>query len=249
MTSMRIPIAMMLWTIVHGMAIAVAQAASPPVEKDSKLSEGTKKPPPVIFYAPPVRGAPKASVGGGTRGPLTTRVVVAMAPDHLALTVAKAPRLYWFASGAVGGKYEVALIDVASATPVFRQSLGEARRRGVQVIDLAEWKVSLAVDREYRWTVNIVPESSGGSDRPGASALIMRVAPDSQWLTRLDGMSLRERAVALARRGLWYDAFDAVQRLRTEDPAEAVARRMEEDLIAQAGLAEVVEAISRLGHR
>src|SRR5262249_9720599 len=50
-------------------------------------------------YKPPLRGAPGGRVGGGTRGSGSVRdvfILSALAPDHMGLTVAEQPSLYWF---------------------------------------------------------------------------------------------------------------------------------------------------------
>ena len=51
-------------------------------------------------YRPPLRGAPRGRVGGGSRGTGRESFVLSvLAPDHTGLTTSEQPSLYWFISG------------------------------------------------------------------------------------------------------------------------------------------------------
>ena len=73
---------------------------------------------PLPIYTPPKKLTPRARVGGGLRGTDgSDPVIVALVPDHVGLTVKKAPVLNWFLSKPTTYQLMFTLIDLSSPTP------------------------------------------------------------------------------------------------------------------------------------
>ena len=74
---------------------------------------------PLPLYQPPKKLIPRARVGGGLRGTDgSDPVLVALVPDHVGLTVKKAPVLNWFLSKPTTYPLKFTLIDIRSSHPL-----------------------------------------------------------------------------------------------------------------------------------
>jgi len=192
-----------------------------------------------IVYKPPLRGAPQARVGGGTRGSGSEAVLQVLAPDHVGLTTQAQPTLYWYARTASVARFEVALIDAEAIDPLLEVETDAGMSAGVQHLNLGDHGISLQPGVSYQWSVALVADADNRSSDLVASGVIERIELDESQDNRIRGSHGMQRVQALASEGLWYDALDAVSLLIAASPEDDSLQAARNQLLAQVGLAEV----------
>ncbi len=183
------------------------------------------------FYRPPARGAPAARVGGATRGTgADTPALHVVAPDHVGLTARAQPVLYWFVSRDLAQPVEITVINHFRVDPLLRIRLDPPVAAGIHAVALAEHGVRLEPGDEYQWFVAIVHDPERRSSDTVAGGYVQRIegAP-----------ATADDAVALAERGLWYDAFEAATRAAKHAGVRGSGADGRLGLLEQVGLAEV----------
>jgi hypothetical protein len=246
-----------LLTLAVGLWTAISSLGAAP---GSALAQGS--PVPSIetepVYQPPMRGAPRGRVGGGTRGitpPAATPppgaapaaptarstdparesvFVVALAPDHPGRTTEAQPSLYWFLSRPSPREIEVTVIEASAVKPMLEKKLPGPTEPGVQRINLAEHGISLEIGKRYQWFVSLVLDPQARSKDIVAGGVIERVAAPAG----LEGAD-RGKAQSLAQHGLWYDALNAISEQIAANPADPRLRQHRAALLDQIGLTEV----------
>jgi hypothetical protein len=200
-------------------------------------------------YRPPLRGAPAARIGGGTRGigDMTLELVV-LAPDHTGLTTREQPTLYWYVSKPVPARLEVTVINDEAIDPALEQVVATPGAAGIQSIDLAHSGTRLEPGLEYRWFVSVVADPGQRSNDVVASGTIQRIEPDAALKGKLAGADERTLARIYAEEGVWYDAIDALSRMIEKSPGDVVLREQRAALLEEVGLqaaANYERAVSR----
>lgn len=190
-----------------------------------------------FVYRPPMRGAPLARIGGGTRGigDMTLELVV-LAPDHTGLTTKEQPTLYWYVSEPVSARLEVTVINDEAIDPALEEIVASPGHAGIQKIDLAKSGTRLEPGLEYRWFVSVVADPGQRSNDIVASGTIQRITPEGALKARIAGADERTLARVYAEEGVWYDAVDAISRLIENSPNDAVLREQRAALLEQVGL-------------
>ncbi|HSF01684.1 MAG TPA: DUF928 domain-containing protein, partial [Solirubrobacterales bacterium] len=108
-------------------------------------------------YKPPLRGAPRGRIGGGTRGVGTeTLVLSVLAPDHPGQTASEQPSLYWYISSPTAFPVELTLMDPRGTDPLLEAKVPGPIKAGLQRFDLAAHGVRLEPGVPYRWYVAVV---------------------------------------------------------------------------------------------
>ena len=193
-------------------------------------------------YRPPMRGAPAARIGGGTRGTGAMAVELAvLAPDHTGLTTKDQPTLYWYVSQPVPARLEVTVINDAAVDPALEKAIESPRRAGIQSIDLTQTSVRLKPGIEYRWFVSVVADPEQRSNDIVASGTIERIAPEGAFKNKIVGADERSLARLYAQEGVWYDTIDALSRLIEKAPADSTLREERAALLEQVGLKSVAD--------
>jgi len=166
--------------------VAAASGASDPddlaARQPSRVDSGppTLGAQPLALYQPPRRGAPaRDRVGAGiTRGATAQPTPLALAPDHVGLTVSASPSLFWHID-AVPGK-GVALIftitDDTSVTPLAEVGLDAPSGAGIQRLRLADHGIKLDPEVEYMWSIALVADADKRSEDVVSTSFIRRVA-------------------------------------------------------------------------
>jgi hypothetical protein len=190
-----------------------------------------------FVYRPPMRGAPVARIGGGTRGigEMTLELVV-LAPDHTGLTTKEQPTLYWYVSEPVPARLEVTVINDEAIDPALEEVVATPGHAGIQMIDLAKSGTRLKPDLEYRWFVSVVADPGQRSNDIVASGTIQRISPEGALKARIAKADERTLARIYAEEGVWYDAVDAISRLIEKSPNDAALREQRAALLEQVGL-------------
>jgi hypothetical protein len=194
-------------------------------------------------YVPPMRGAPVARVGGGTRGVGDGLPYVSVVtPEQTGYTSSSQPVLYWYLSEAVDTRFEFALINDDEIEPILEIANERQMKKGLNFLDMAEHGVSLIPGVIYQWSVALVGQQEKRSSDIVSGGTIELVEMNKDQRAALAQADSADSVVIYAREGYWYDAFAGLSRLIDADPGnqELVAQRT--DLLRQVGLDEVADA-------
>ncbi len=190
-----------------------------------------------FVYRPPMRGAPVARIGGGTRGiGDTTLELAVLAPDHTGLTTKEQPTLYWYVSEPVPARLEVTVINDDAIDPALEETVATPGHAGFQKIDLAKTGTRLEPGLEYRWFVSVVADPGQRSNDIVASGTIKRITPEGTLKSRIAGADERALVSIYAEEGVWYDAIDGLSRMIEKSPDNADLREQRAVLLEQVGL-------------
>jgi len=203
----------------------------------------SKPEPGTPVYVPPMRGAPVARVGGGTRGIGDDLPYVSVVtPEDTAYTSSPQPVLYWYLSEPVDTRFEFALINDDEVEPILEITSDREMHEGLNFLDLAEHGVSLKPGIVYQWSVALVEQPDKRSSDIVSSGTIELVELTGAQRAALARADSAESVVIFAREGYWYDAFAGLSRLIDADPANRRLLEQRTALLRQVGLDEVADA-------
>jgi hypothetical protein len=191
----------------------------------------------IITYTPPLRGAPRGRIGGGSRGigdDLYTLFV--LAPDHIGLTVQEQPLLYWYLSRESSYPIELTVIGQKDITPLLEEQLESPVGPGIHELNLKDHDIHLETDVQYRWFVSIVPDPDRRSRDILAGGAIERVEFSQEGKAEYLRLSSGDKAIHYAAAGFWYDAVQSVIEMMKTDPDREEAREMRQALMQQVDL-------------
>ena len=196
-----------------------------------------------LLYKPPgAAGNIPARVSGGARGESVDAVLVALVPNHLALTTQAQPSLFWFQSKPAKAKFELTVVEPKKPKPLLSLTAHEADKPGIHRVKLAKYKIELQPDVAYEWSVAIVPDAENRSKDVIAKGVIKRIKPPGDLATRVEKADDLERAAAYSEAGIWYDAFESVSNAIEAHPDDASLRAQRASLLRQVGLPEAAAA-------
>jgi hypothetical protein len=217
--------------------------ASPTVAASPALSPSAKAPPSKLLYKPPAAaGNIPARVSGGARGEAVDAVLIALVPNHVALTTQAQPSLFWFQSKPAKAKFEVTVVEPKKPKPLLSLAAPEADKPGIHRVKLAKYKVELQPDVAYEWSVAIVPDAENRSKDVIAKGVLKRISPPGDLASRVEKADDLERAAIYAEAGIWYDAFEAVSNAIDAHPDDPSLRAQRASLLQQVGLSEAAAA-------
>jgi hypothetical protein len=188
-------------------------------------------------YRPPLRGAPRAKVGGGMRGALAVPTLQVLTPAHVAETVSAQPSLFWHidAIPGDGSTLMFTLLDEEGIDPVVEAALDAPARIGIQRIRLADHGVTLEPGIEYEWSVALVVDPARRAKDVISTGYIRRV-PEPVGLRR------RPAGVATyAELGLWYEALESISDRIDASAGDGRLRSQRAALLHQAGLDSAID--------
>jgi Domain of Unknown Function (DUF928) len=217
------------------LAATASPIASPAVSPVASTAGAATK----LFYKPPARaGNIPARVSGGARGGGTDAVLVAVVPNHVALTTQAQPSLFWFQSKPAKAKFELTVVEPKKPKPLLSLTAPQADKPGIHRVKLAKYKVELQPDVAYEWSVAIVPDAENRSRDVIAKGVIKRIDPPGDLASRVAQKGDLERAAAYAEAGIWYDAFESVSNAIEAHPDDPSLRAQRASLLQQIGLSE-----------
>jgi Domain of Unknown Function (DUF928) len=185
------------------------------------------------IYTPRLRGAPGGRMSGASRSGPTLAHIDLLAPDgHTGLTASPSPNLYFYVSRPVGARLRFTIRVPMRAAPLVNVELAALDDAGIHGIQTASYGVELRPGIIYTWSVSVVVDPRAPSNDLVASATIMRLPPDASIDPSAAGAAL-ERALLLAKHGVWYDAIAAAIEGQSIDGHVTLDR-----LLDQVGLAE-----------
>lgn len=221
---------------VEGKGSSEAVRSSGAKEAPSKKADKARTPP-AITYSPPLRGAPRGRIGGGSRGigdDLYT--LLALAPDHVGRTVQEQPLLYWYLSRESSYPIELTVIGEQSITPLLEERLEPPVGPGVHTLNMKDYDIYLEANAQYRWFVSIVPDPDRRSRDILAGGAIERVEFSREEKSEYARLGPRDRAIHYASAGVWYDAVQNVMEMMETDSDREEAREMRQALMQQVDL-------------
>lgn len=214
-------------------------AASPAVPAQPAPARVQSK----LFYKPPAdAGNIPTRVSGGARGGGVDASLLALVPEHAALTTKAQPSLFWFQSKSAKARLELTLVEPKKAKPLLALTSEVATAAGMHRIQLAKHHIELKPDVLYEWNVAIVSEAENRSKDTIARGVIKRIkAPDdlAKSVARANDL---DRAELYAEAGIWYDALEAVSDAIDAHPADAALHAQRASLLQQVGLPEAAAA-------
>ena len=215
---------------------------------DQNALASSKKSRSTLLYTPPKRGAPGGRVGGGTRGPQAALPsLVALVPNHVGLTTAEQPSLYWYISKITDHPFELTIVDRQAIDPVLEIALPQPTQHGVQRVRLADYGVRLVPHKEYQWFVALILDRKQRSKDLLAGGRIERMLPPDPLVTQLAQADGTDVVGLYAEAGFWYDAIAALSTLIEAAAANADLRELRSTLVEQVGLREIAMA-DRMQH-
>jgi len=197
----------------------------------------------IPLYTPPKKLTPRARVGGGLRGTDgNDPVLVALVPDHVGMTVKKAPSLNWFLSKTTSLPIRFTLTDIRSVRPLYEGPIPTPGQVGVQSLNLKDLGLTLEPDVQYRWYISAIRTVDSPSQDIVAGGVIERCEFSTCVVEMEVDLSCdRQSVLRNAGRGFWYDAMACRCSLIDSNPADQTLRRQRAGLLNQIGLAKVAE--------
>ena len=221
------------------LALTASPIASPTASAVASPKAASTK----LFYKPPTAaGNIPDRVSGGARGDGANTVLIALVPNHIALTTQTQPSLFWFQSKPAKAKFELTVVEPKKPKPLVSLTAPQADKPGIHRVKLAKYKVELQPDVAYEWSVAIVPDAENRSRDVIAKGVIKRIAPPGDLANRVTQMGDLERAAAFAQAGIWYDAFESISNAIEAHPDDASLRAQRAALLQQVGLSEAAAA-------
>jgi hypothetical protein len=189
----------------------------------------------IVDYAPPRRGAARDRISGATRAARALPRPRVLAPPHVAHTQRASPSLFFHLDGVPPEDSAIVLTVTAvdAAEPLAELTLPPPTSEGIHRVRLSDHDVALQSEVEYEWSIAV---SLDPDDRA-------RDLVDFGWLRRVppSPSGARESVGALAAASLWYDALELASDRIDTAPENAELRAERNDLLAQGGLAAVID--------
>lgn len=200
------------------------------------------------FTPPKNLSRPGNREGAATRGICKVQTA-ANEPDlttlvpasNIGLTAANRPTFYWYLPANNYQALEFALFQtLADGTQVqiYKQQFPMANRPRLDSITLAGDVPPLREGVDYRWTVSLIcnPSDPDPSQIRFVEGWVQRVALPETLEKQLRQASPLQRYDLLASNGLWYDALDALVKLRQEQPNDTKINTLWTELMTTEGV-------------
>lgn len=245
-------VTLLVFTLGQGTVLAEDQKNVPAPDRDKAATakqepqkETANKPKQAAMplYVPPMRGAPVARVGGGTRGIGDDLPYVSVVtPEHTGYTSSPQPVLYWYLSEPIDTRFEFALINDDEIEPIIELTSDREMQKGLNFLDLSEHGVLLKPGIVYQWSVALVGQPEKRSSDIVSSGTIELVKLTGAQQAALAQAAGDESVMIFAREGYWYDAFTGLSRLIEADPGNAGLLETRSALLRQVGLEAIADA-------
>ena len=183
----------------------------------------------IPVYSPPLRGAPRGRMGGGTRSGDKT-LIQALSPGHTGMTISEQPTLYFYQSTDKDVLLEFTLVALDAEEPLLETQFKSSGEK-LQSIDLSAFNIKLAANIEYLWYITIVINPKLRAQDIVSGGNIQYKPANNDLNTAIFQANSEQRVAILAQNGIWYDAIMATQR----DPT---TRLQLSQLVQQVGITQ-----------
>lgn len=212
-----------------------------------------------VNFQPPRRGAPRSTIGLGSRGDcLVNSRLRALTPfpygtteeATLELTTAAYPTLFVyvpsFDQAAQGLSLTVMRVTSTAEEELYTESFALPAEAGVVGLTPTNTALpALTVGQRYHWYVSMVCHSLGSVDQSGnaiADGWMERVTLDDTLRSRLENADLLEQADLYAQAGIWQDTLVILAELRRTQPSDGILQVIWQELLQSVGLQAIAEA-------
>lgn len=169
--------------------------------------------------------------------------LMAIAPDHVGMTVRKSPVLYYFISQATSHPTRFTSLDYRKTAPVADVALTSTPHPGFWAIRLTDYQIVLDEDVQYCWFVGVIPDPGSRAADIVTGGMIEHVDPRliDYYGCQCDSDEVR----FLLKAGIWYDGFACRIELIEANRNDRTLRRLREDLLnGSTGLVPLLSARS-----
>ena len=195
---------------------------------------------PMPLYKPRKNHAPRARIGGQSRGAESgAPLLIALVPDHVAFTIKGDPSLCWYLSLPTTHAMTVTVVDSRGIRPILERALPSPLHAGIHCTRPREYGIELREQESYRWFVTLVVDPDEPSRDIVAGGTIERL-PFSEACSL--GMPCtwtscdRDAIYRYSESGLWYDAIACLLDLITHGEDKQSLERMLHHLLNQSGV-------------
>jgi len=191
----------------------------------------------IIDYTPPKRGMPGARIGGGSRGMSAAELrLVAIVPDHVALSARPDPTFCWYQAKPSTIKRLLVIDDGQGAKPMLEKEIEQPNQAGLQCLSVERFGVTLKAEVEYHWFIDGVNSNEHRSKDVVSGGAVLYKAPSPELADKIKGSSSPDLPPLLAANGYWYDAMASVMAGLASQPDDQRYLAMKEELLKQVGL-------------
>ncbi|WP_298976341.1 DUF928 domain-containing protein [uncultured Thermosynechococcus sp.] len=200
------------------------------------------------FIPPKNLSRPGNREGAATRGICKVQTL-ANEPDlttlvpasNIGLTAATRPTFYWYLPANNYQALEFALFQTladGTQVPIYKQQFPTANRPRLDSIMLADDVPPLQEGVDYRWTVSLIcnPSDPDPSQIRFVEGWVQRIALPKTLEQQLRQANPLQRYELLAINGLWYDALDALVKLRQAQPNNPKINTLWRELMTAEGV-------------
>ncbi|MGF1492923.1 MAG: DUF928 domain-containing protein [Microcoleaceae cyanobacterium] len=193
------------------------------------------------LFIPPKAGAPRTSVGAGTRSPFPVveqqgRSVMPVLPKaQIGSTVSSHPSLFVYVPESSARRVFFSIKD-ESGMQHHQARLQLPQGSGIAKVTVPETAPPLEIGKKYVWFLVFIGEEQLKPDSPMITGWIERREP----MNDLTGLVSLDYAADLGRAGLWYDMIAVLARLKQKHPEDPVVLQAWKTELTSAGLAEIV---------
>lgn len=212
--------------------------------------EGTVKKYRFKYRPPKGIGRPKGTYGGGTRslGKSILQVFVALSPQtdpiehagpHMGLTSYEQPSLFWFISHPTSDYVKLTITDQESDDPLLEVQVPSPVTPGFQVVYLRDYDFRLLFEKEYTWSVSLVPDKQHRSRNVITFGGIIRKPLPKKLLMEISEADPLNATILYAEAGFWYDALAQISNGIIKNPDNEDLRLIRRSLLEQGGFKNI----------
>lgn len=172
------------------------------------------------------QGLPTRRISGGSRSPgnacLSTpnQPVIALVPqDNVGLTLTERPT-FWFSMPGISQDrtLEFGLFD-AAGEQLYQKTFHPSETAGITSITLPETAPSLETEKNYRWYLSVVCDSTSRSEDLVVTGWVRRVDATHNLQQQLTDATEQERLALFESAEIWFDELTALAELRQHKPS------------------------------
>lgn len=170
-------------------------------------------------FEPPGPGTPGETAGGASRGDASWPIAL-LPTGKEGLTVAAHPTFLVYVPE-TAAKQAVFILRDRNEDYYYQKTLPIEQTGGIIAINLPESEPVLEMEKEYNWSMILVPEGGLKPDSPGVTGTIKRVESTA-----------RSSDAAQT----WYDEVATLAQMRREQPSDRTVADQWKNLLGEVGL-------------